>query len=116
MAKKKRGALVFVALLATRGAAVAQPDTNSANFILPACREYFSDDTNIQNPFRAGRCAGIIETLRFTGFRTCIPQETTNGQVGNVLLRYLDQHPQRLHENFKVLAVEALQRAWPCRN
>ena len=29
---------------------------------------------------------------------------------------YIDGQPERMHENFNSLAVEALREAWPCRN
>jgi hypothetical protein len=32
------------------------------------------------------------------------------------VLRYLEQHPERTHESFGVLAVQALRLAWPCPN
>jgi len=32
-----------------------------------------------------------------------------------VVVRYIEQRPGRMHENFLRLANEALTEAWPCR-
>jgi hypothetical protein len=32
-----------------------------------------------------------------------------------VVVAYIEQRPARMHEKFGLLAVEALQKAWPCR-
>jgi hypothetical protein len=37
------------------------------------------------------------------------------GQAVGVVVRYIDQRPERMHEKFMTLALEALQQAWPCR-
>jgi Rap1a immunity proteins len=37
------------------------------------------------------------------------------GQAVKAVVAYIDQHPERLHERFEVLALEAMQQAWPCR-
>jgi hypothetical protein len=33
-----------------------------------------------------------------------------------VIIAYIEARPQRMHEDFRVLAVEAMQKAWPCKN
>jgi hypothetical protein len=38
----------------------------------------------------------------------------THGQTIRVVVKYIDDQPGRLHENFKLLVLEALQKAWPC--
>jgi hypothetical protein len=60
---------------------------------------------------------GIVETLRFTGsmLELCIPNAVTNGQMVRVVVKYIEDRPARMHENFKALAVEALRAAWPCK-
>jgi hypothetical protein len=39
----------------------------------------------------------------------CIPNEVSYGQVVRVATQYIDARPARLHENFKGLAIEAMQ-------
>jgi Rap1a immunity proteins len=45
----------------------------------------------------------------------CVPDRSTVGQAVRVVVAYIDQRPERMHEYFEVLALEALRRAWPCR-
>jgi hypothetical protein len=32
-----------------------------------------------------------------------------------VVVAYIEARPNRMHENFNFLAIEALRDAWPCR-
>jgi hypothetical protein len=45
-----------------------------------------------------------------------IPDSVTQGQIVGVVVLYMEARPQRLHEPFRSLALEALFDAWPCRN
>jgi len=47
--------------------------------------------------------------------RICVPDEVTNGQTAAVVLKFLNDHPERLHERRRTLASEALIRAFPCK-
>jgi hypothetical protein len=94
--------LMLAALLCSLAVpALAEPDINSGNYMLPYCR------TLIQDPGKTGPmsgfCAGVIETLNWTGDllreedRFCSPRAVTNGQARQVVVRYLESHPERLH-------------------
>jgi hypothetical protein len=39
----------------------------------------------------------------------------TNDQLVRVVVAYIDARPERMHESFAVVALEALQAAWPCK-
>ena len=132
--------LIGAALAFTITAAGAEVEfIESANFMLPGCRSFV--DHKLDNPDRQGLCLGIIRGLDHEGMlarillglarkngetgstlevlRTslCIdhPGEVTNGQMARVVTNYIESHPARMHEDFAVLALEALQAAWPCR-
>jgi len=45
----------------------------------------------------------------------CHPPQATDGQAMLVVIQYIDAHPARLHESFTLLAIEAMQHAWPCQ-
>jgi hypothetical protein len=32
-----------------------------------------------------------------------------------VAVAYIERRPQRMHEDFRMLAVEAFHEAWPCK-
>ena len=46
----------------------------------------------------------------------CPPAGAIIKQRIQVIIAYIEARPQRMHEDFRVLAVEAMQRAWPCKN
>jgi hypothetical protein len=45
----------------------------------------------------------------------CLPDEATNSQVVQVVLKFLNDHPERLHEPANTLILEALHNAFPCK-
>ena len=65
-------------------------------------------------------CAGIISGLAYTvkflppDSSSCIPQGVTIGDMGRVVVAYIERRPERMHEDFRKLAVEAWHEAWPC--
>ena len=106
-----------MALLALQGDAVAQPrDIVSANYVMPGCRELVGGgqrELGLQ-----GLCQGIVGVM-FNFWRSqlgiCFPDGTNVEQAIRVVIRYIDRQPERMHEEFFQLAIEALQQAWPCR-
>ena len=48
---------------------------------------------------------------------SCVPNkgEVTSGQLGLVVFKYLDEHPEELHLHAGVLVVRALKKAFPCK-
>jgi hypothetical protein len=45
----------------------------------------------------------------------CIPAEVTGGQLVRIVTKFLTDNPERLHENRGILAMLALNRAFPCK-
>ena len=69
----------------------------------------------------AGACEGMIETAMFFApnlppdVRACPPALGSILESAKVLLRYLDQNPDRLNVPGITLAFEAFRDAWPCQ-
>jgi hypothetical protein len=114
-----------VALISSADAQTSE----SANYKLPACRDFnAAADNNLDvsralvqdanRLFRAASCGGEVDgvanTLEDTG-QICQPRGVTRGQVMAVVMSYVERIPERHNESFTVLAIEALKRAWPCR-
>jgi hypothetical protein len=88
----------------------------SALQVIGGCRDF----VNKTDPdFLSGICVGIVSALAALEPRTtgvCIPEEVTVGQEVRVVFTYIDiRRSNRLHEDFRKLALEALREAWPCR-
>jgi hypothetical protein len=116
---RKRHAIGIAAamvVLAPHDIAMAQSPTASANAVMPGCRSFISGDN--RDLIGQGHCAGMVDSIFYFGathFGICSPSGVTVGQALRVAVRYIDQRPERMHENFRNLALEALQQAWPCR-
>jgi hypothetical protein len=87
--------------------------------MLPGCRIETSNtyDEFYRSGFRSGEIAALIQLSGALAdkFHFCPPLRSTVGQAQKVIIRYLESIPERTHENFLDLSIEALQRAWPCR-
>ncbi len=63
----------------------------------------------------AGLCSGTVRTLLSVDvIETCVPSRSTQGQAVRVVMRYIEARPERQHESFVLLALEAFRAAWPC--
>jgi Rap1a immunity proteins len=112
--------LTLSVALASSGAK-AEEDLYSANHLLPGCKAFA--EGRPYDAFAKGFCAGSIFWIGAMmsvsdNADACvhIPEQATGGQVARVVVRYMEQRPNRLHEPFGLLAAEALKDAWPCRN
>jgi len=91
----------------------------SADQMLPACRAFIADNapSDIDGVFQAGRCIGLMQGLGYPSrlFGVCPPDEVTLAQRARAAVTYVEARPERMHEDFRALAVEAMQKAWPCK-
>src|SRR5262245_66023343 len=89
----------------------------SANKFLPGCKAYLGTAQVTPKSIEAflqGRCFGLVEGLQYTG-AFCVPSGVTNNQAVTVVVKYIEARPERMHESFGMLALEALTAAWPCK-
>jgi hypothetical protein len=69
----------------------------------------------------AGSCEGMIEAAMLfspnlpADVRACPPAQGSVLESAKVLLRYLDNNPERLTQPGITIAIEAFRDAWPCR-
>lgn len=106
-------AFALVLFMAPIDGAVAQTST-SANDTMPGCRHFMVPGDN-DEPFLQGWCGGLISALSFMSADVCNPKGATRGQIVRVVVKYIDDRPARMHEDFRQLAVEAMRAAWPCK-
>jgi hypothetical protein len=117
--------LLAAALLAQN--ADAQSDRTSANYLLPACHEWIAlsegraGSVNPSAALNRGYCSGIVYGLTYVSellpphLRSCPPKGSTRGQTLRVVVAYIERRPERMHEDFGSLAIEAMHEAWPCK-
>jgi hypothetical protein len=92
--------------------------------LLAGCKnhlEQMSPSTPMEIVYTSGICAGKVSILARTGtmappnMRFCPPDTGTVTQAVRVVVKYLNDHPERLHEPFDNLALDGLRGAWPCK-
>jgi Rap1a immunity proteins len=87
---------------------------------LPGCKAFVD---KLTADFLQGFCVGQVSALalmmkaRGTAGEggPCIPPGVTVGQEVRVVVRYIENQPNRMHEDFRALALAAFWEAWPCR-
>jgi Rap1a immunity proteins len=63
-------------------------------------------------------CIGIVEGIAYTGNFAklfCSPPDMELHYIAIAVKVYIEARPQRMHEDFVPLAIEALTAAWPCK-
>jgi hypothetical protein len=58
--------------------------------------------------------SGMTDAFNWDRF-VCNPKHTTEGQVRDVVLNYLRDHPETRHYSAPSLARQALSQAFPCK-
>ena len=111
-----RGITLGAGMLLGCGESFAE-DLESANYIMPGCRSFTAEtlpSSAADDAFKRGQCLGIVDTIAALTADVCHPPGVTSGQAVSVVVKYIDDRPARMHENFRLLAREALRAAWPC--
>ena len=71
---------------------------------------------------KEGECSGAIDAVFMLrraldqSIRFCPPPRKNHAQNVNIVVKYLDDHPEQMNDDFTLLAIRAFDRAWPCPN
>jgi len=93
--------LLAISLFLATPNVAATIDTDSANALRQECRAFI----DVKGNFEAGVCAGTVSTARAlvgvssARFGISVPEKATDGELAEVFLKYVDDHPEKLHEN-----------------
>src|SRR5919204_1523746 len=113
-----------IGLIAT-SALAQQDDKLTAKYLLPYCRDAITNKapTMSSDAVMQGMCVGMVDALDFLmselppedkEYRSCPPSDATLKQTVQVVIKYIDEQPERMNESFKKLAIETIREAWPC--
>jgi len=58
--------------------------------------------------------ATIVSRTPVSSYRACIPVGVTGRQLGDIMVKHLDDHPELLHYTATSIAAEAFAIAFPC--
>jgi hypothetical protein len=117
----------LTALSVTAAGAVEDPSPSySANTMLPYCKALIGEGVQATNAVAASYCGGMLAMLsylapsildpHYSWMCMRIPKSATIAQIARVVVRYIEARPERLHESFFQLTVEAGHNAWPCNS
>jgi Ssp1 endopeptidase immunity protein Rap1a len=56
----------------------------------------------------------LTQTIEATPSMTCIPNEVSMAQMARILVKWLHDHPERLHERTSILTLDAFHDAFAC--
>jgi len=76
--------------------------------------------TECGNPnslFERSLCLGYIQGVAdvFKDTSICFPKGVTPGQMESIVIKYLNEYPDRLHYSADSLVLDALGKAFPCK-
>jgi hypothetical protein len=107
-------------LLATLGPAIQiavipaiAEDHSAGSHWMQVCR---GDDANLQL-ICVGFISGVTEVQRrqpASADQYCLPPSITIGQEKAIIVKFMEDHPQKLHLPFIQLLLDALHEAFPC--
>jgi len=115
-------ALGLVAVLFWGAPASAQVERYTGAYMLPGCRYvlHMADPTYPAEAALGGMCLGVVLTLSAVidvmppKFRFCLPRDVTMSQQIQVIVDWLESHPEQQAQPFILVANYALHVAWPC--
>jgi len=116
---------IAMGLMVGISALAQEPDRYSADYMLRYCRAAVSNEalTRPADATMEGMCVGIIDAIGFMMSEfppqekeksSCPPSKVTLEQTVRAVITYIEARPERMHENFKTLVIEAIHDAWPC--
>ena len=109
---------LLLLVIGKAGATVVDTGTDAQRSCELFVQDSFRDNGEARS---AGSCEGMIEAAMLfspnlpADTRACPPAQGSVLQSAKVLLRYLDNNPDRLNEPGITVAIEAFRDAWPCR-
>lgn len=116
--------LIFaIVLICSISSAIAQTYTFTGNDLLQRCNGPYSSET--EKLAFSNFCIGYIQGLQqmqhvVVGIRNVAPlyceptQSGTYTQLESVIIKWLNNNPEQLHRDARILVTKALIEAFPC--
>lgn len=93
--------------------------SDAGNDYLPLCKLVLEEKAKT-DLFGQGQCFATVKTvMQMNVFyspvaKLCVPPGVTYPQALRVVVRFLENNPDKLHFSFSSLTMYALTEAWPC--
>jgi hypothetical protein len=108
-------ALVLLSLVSA-SAHAQRVSTTTGNDLLESC-----ESNDFKQAFCLGYITGVTDLDGADGSafperrRSCVAENVSNGQVRDVVVKYLKDHPEERHIQASILIVKAMAQAFPCK-
>lgn len=124
----KRSLTTLAALLFLSHASSGFAD--DGNSLLRGCNDFIDMATNNRlvnpsNEMAAGSCVGMMRGITTLNrvYQTmegrdlfCLPLDGIEfGQAARVVIKYMEDHPEKLHQDEALIAIIAFKEAFPCK-
>jgi hypothetical protein len=117
---------VFVFALTCSSQVINGVDQRAGTTLLKQCRELLnvldhkrqSDSDFTDAEYCSGYARGFVDGIAVANGTTgtiCVPPAVTTEEIVRVVEKYMDDHPEDLHENRAYLMTSALLKAYPCK-
>jgi len=108
--------LVTIAALAIL---LASPNSHAfitGNNLVEYCDNLEQDVADFDGGFCVGYVGGFTQALHWVSDKNkiCASDNVTQKQVVSIVRKYMEEHPEMLHERADMLVIIALRRAFPC--
>jgi hypothetical protein len=124
----KRVLFVFALIICFLPFEQVRAGVTTGEEIQSKCKQIVERTPSFSSGFCAGFVDGVIETqsmwevweakgtiVRNPHLSFCLPEGATNDQIVKIFVKYLDDHPEELHEPASLLLVTSLRNVFPCK-
>lgn len=131
--RMKRLAVILAVMAGSAGA----QDLESGNLLAARCDDLAADQVTVQAGYCIGYLNGVWEGMKLGAalpfmiegkkstaeiddisnrlLRVCLPNEVEIGQLFDIFVRYLAEHPENRHFPARLLVQLAYSEAFPCK-
>ncbi len=79
---------------------------------------YCEKENRIERKYYSGYCDGVIrgfiDGVNFGMRAICLPENITHSQLRKIIMKYLEDRPEILHQWYGLLIANAFTKVFPC--
>lgn len=106
------GAAALISTVMCSNVAAEMEDVSGA-LLKKICTSYVDRPASTLDGMCIGYVVGVMSVVQYTNY-FCRPVKSTHSQATLVVMKYLSDHPEKLHLDADGLVLDALIEAFPC--